>query len=184
MNGHKGKKPDKLRDEKNSLFSKINLDTLVKIVLILSILIVSIGIISFLNRPEEEYAIFIVLNDDKQMGNYPTNASAQENVSLHTYVENHYSDETDFMVKVYKGNNQTTITSENGTRNAEWLRNISVSPLGENENWTSQVINVSFGEVGTNQTIVFELWKKNEDGQWNYVPNQVLFVRIDVLVEE
>ena len=182
MSSKNNKTPRKPKEgDRSSFFSHLDLDKVVKIVLIASIIIVSIGIVSFLNRPKEQYAIFMVLNEDKRLGDYPTNASVQENVSLHTYVESHYSEETEFMVRVYKGNNDTTITSENGTTNAQWFRNITVEPLSENENWTSQIINVSFDIMGENQTILFELWKKNLQGEWHYVPNQVLFVRIDVI---
>ncbi len=181
MKSKKNSDSDPNKESEDEIKEPVDLEKITRTVLLIGILFVSIGIIYFLTEPEEEYSIFILLNDDEVMGNYPVNASVNENVSLHTYIESHYSEKTEYMVKMYRGNNDTTINSMNGTKNVLYLGNFTIE-LKNEQNWTSHVINVSFPSLGSNQTAIFELWRK-VDGEWQYIPNHILFVRIEVLNE-
>ncbi len=158
--------------------TSFNLERFTKVILIIGIIGVSIGIGIFLIRPEEEFPVFILLNEDGEMANYPVNASQNEEVTLYVFIDNQYKTPQDYMIKIYRGDNSTTINSMNGTKNALYIENITIT-LDPFVNWTSDPIDISFPNIGTNQTAIFELWKKNE-GVWEFIPKLVIFIRLEI----
>jgi uncharacterized membrane protein len=154
-----------------------NFEHTTRAILILGILIVSGFIIYDVTRPSEQYVLFSVLNQDKELGNYPSRVAVGQKISFYFYVENHLSDQMEFNVKIYLGNNSSSINPKVGVINALFLGNYS-KMVAEGQNWTSSQIDYQFQQVGS-QFIGLELWQQ-QDGEWKYVENHTLVLRINV----
>jgi len=132
-------------------------DKLVTVCLMAGILIVSGFIIYYLLTPEPPFTTFTILNEEKEMGNYTTNATVGENISFHIGIGNYLERDATFVVNISKGDYNTKISS-GGAEDAEFNQTISNITLQHNEEWISDKMNISFYIPG-NRTIIAELFE-------------------------
>jgi uncharacterized membrane protein len=168
-------KRDDSDDSKESKDS--NMEYTTRAILILGILIVSGFIIYDVTKPSEEYVLFSVLNQDMELGDYPSHLIVGQKINFYFYVENHLAETTEFNVKIYIGNSSSSINPKLGISNAQFLGNYSKMVV-EGENWTSSQIEYQFQTTGS-QFIGLELWQ-NQNDEWTYVENHTLMLRINV----
>lgn len=163
----------------NNLDREQNLERLTRVILISSIIIVS-GFIAFnIFKPEEEFVQFSLLNDQFEMGNYQTQIQVGHNVTIYFQVQHFYRDNTEYMVKIYQGDQNSTINPSTGVHNATLIQNYT-NTLKLNETWLSEPVQVQFNGVGFNQSILLELWQKNDNNNWEFLPTYILTHRLNV----
>jgi len=144
-------------DNRNNIINERNqFDKLVKISLIIGIIVISGFIIYYLLTPEPGYVTFGILNSDKKAEDYPTNATVGENISFYISVGNYLKRDFKFQVEILKGDNNTLLTST-GSVNATSYFNTSITSLNHKMHWTSEILNISFSQPGTNQILIAEL---------------------------
>jgi len=151
-------------------------DKIITICLIAGILIISGFIIYYLVNPEPPFTTFLILNEDKKMENYPTNATIGENISFYVGIGNYLEREVTFNVNISKGDNNT-ILGPNGAVNAELNFSISNITLQHNEDWISEKLNISF-YTGGNRTIIAQLFENTVSGELFI---DIIYLRIEVL---
>jgi len=143
-------------------------EKLLKICLILGIIVVSGFIIYVILTPEQGYVTFGILNENKEVGNYPTERAVNETVSFYLTVENNLYREFNFRFKIKKGNNETFLSSygSNGTL----YQTIGNFSLKVKEVQIYGEYNISFSEVGEDQIVIAELWQiKNEIEEFYFI---------------
>jgi uncharacterized membrane protein len=150
------------------------LDKLIKVLLIIGIIVISGIIIYFIFNPAPGYTTFGLLNSNKQAGNYQKTASVGENVTFHAIVGNFLGRDFRFYVEVLIGDNDT-IRSETGSRNTTSAYNTSIFNLHHTETWMSDSLQVSFSQVGTNYSVIAELWEVTT-GSGNEFKNIMWFI--------
>lgn len=159
----------------------LSLNKMTRIVLLVGIIVVSGAMVYTLTRPEEEDVLFFILNEDQVMKDFPVNASVNEPVSVHAFVENHLQRTAEFSVRIYRGNTNLTHNISIGVENnpnATYLFN--QTKMLENEaSWITPMINVTFPFAGLDQQIVLELWI-NTDFGWRYLAEYIIYLRIRV----
>jgi uncharacterized membrane protein len=155
-----------------------NLEKITRVILISAIIIVSGFIMYNIFKPEEEFVQFSLLNDRLEMGNYPTQIEPGSNVTFYFQVENYYRGETEYCVKIYQGDQNSTVLPNTGIKNAMHIQNITMK-LELEEKWLSEPISILFNTIGSNQFIGLELWQKI-NGEWQFLPNYVLTLRLNV----
>ena len=133
-------------------------DKILKICFVSGIIIVSGFIIYYLLNPTPGYVTFGLLNSEKVIGEYPTQANVSEDIEFYALVENHLGMNFTFELRIYKGDNQTQI-SPTGSANADLNRTTAQVTLIDSERWISDKLTISFLKIGTNQTIIVELWQ-------------------------
>ncbi len=162
--------------------SGLTLEKITKIVLIAGIIVISGAMVYTFTKPEEQDILFFILNDQKELKDYPTNSTVNENVSVYAFIENHLGYTENFSVRVYRGNSNITINDSVGVSenvNATYLFNYTYT-LENEESIVSEMINVSFSEAGPNQLIIIELWINTDNG-WEYYPGYILFLRLLII---
>ncbi|TXT61189.1 MAG: hypothetical protein BAJALOKI3v1_810012 [Promethearchaeota archaeon] len=151
-------------------------DKLVTVCLLAGILIVSGFIVYYVLNPEPPFTTFTILNEEKEMGNYPTNATIGKNISFYVGIGNYLEREATFAVNISKGNNETTL-GPNGAENAEYNFTTPNITLEHNEEWISEQLNISFYIPG-NRTIIVELFEVISPSKSIFL--NILFLRINV----
>ncbi|MEJ2250216.1 MAG: DUF1616 domain-containing protein [Candidatus Lokiarchaeota archaeon] len=137
--------------------SKRQFGKIVTISLLIGIIIISGFIIYYILNPGPGYYTLVVLNENKKMENYPTNATIGEPIYFYVGVENHLNRPFTFQIEILKGDNKTQLTSE-GSINAIPYFNTTERTLQNSGKWVSQKLNISFSNPG-NRTIIIELWE-------------------------
>ena len=144
-------------EENRSIKSNLKeLDTILKICLIIGIVIISGFIIYFVLKPEPGFVTFGILNENQEAENYPTEASVNETISFYIIVENYLDKAFDFNIKIKKGDNNTILSSTGSNGTLDYMIN---SSLNNKEKWISNKLNISFSQIGANQIIIAELWQ-------------------------
>ena len=169
MNSKEGKK--------KVLNSYKEFDKILKILLIIGIVVVSGFIIYAVLTPNPGYWYLGILNSDKKAENYPTNAAVDENVTFYISVGNYLNRDFSFHIEILKGNNDTVL-GPFPSLNATSFVNSSTITLPYREVWISSAFNVSFSQVGTNQTIIAELWEIPSAGIRRFF--DVVYVRLNI----
>lgn len=115
------------------------------------------------------------------MGNYPTDVSINENISLYFVVNSFWNEDIAVQVRHIIGKNSTVNITSNGSNNgiliSEYNRTLHVS-----DKWTSDEITTSFEEsLGVNEhyLIIFELWVDLGLG-WEFMKDQIVYIRLNV----
>lgn len=177
-NKHKEQEKVELKLE-NKQFQK-----LLKVSLLMGIIIVSGFIVYYIwyfnFSQEEDYVGFGVLNHRKEAEDYPTVAYVNQTVIFYVTVEwkaNVFSGDFTFKVRVYRGGNQTELSSD-GSQNAERLYSTDKVTLKPNEEWESDELSVSFPQAGSNQIIIVELWEYTDDEREFY---DILWLRLKII---
>jgi len=152
-------------------FSKI-----LRFVLVFAIIVVSGFIIYYLLNPEPGHATFGILNENQESRNYPTEATINQEIEFYITVENHFPDEFDFLVKILKGDDDTSLSST-GSSGAIEYKTIGTISLKSEEEWISEKQSVSFSEPG-NRIIIVELWKLNDKNEGEFF--NILWLRVNV----
>ncbi len=134
-----------------------HLNVLITACLIAGILISSGFTIFYLVTPEPPFHTFTILNGEKKMENYPTEASLGENISFYLGIGNYLDRKALFFVNISKGDNKT-ILSNSGVEHAEENITIGNINLNNDEQWISNKMNISFYDSGL-KIIIAELWE-------------------------
>jgi uncharacterized membrane protein len=158
---------------------ELNLEKTTRVILIVGIIIVSSFIIYDITRPNEQFVLFSVLNQDEQLGNYPTQLHIGESITFYFYIENHLQRTAEFNVRMYLGNETSIILPTTGIANASLIGNYTQT-LENNNNWTTNALSYTFDQVGV-QFIGLELYEKSTNG-WQYFENYTLFLRLNITV--
>jgi len=151
---------------------------LVKYSLLLGIIIVSGFIIYYVVAPEEGYIGFGILNSDKKAEDYPTSATANQSIKFYVTVDNHLDHEFTFKLKILKGDNETDLSSK-GSKHAHKCFTTDKETLKPDEEWISDRLSISFEKNGTEQILIVELWKYNEDNSREFW--DILWLRLDII---
>ncbi|MHA2000665.1 MAG: DUF1616 domain-containing protein [Promethearchaeota archaeon] len=176
-------KKTKKTDKHQISVTPADLTKLTRFILVFSIICVIGAIIYVESRPPEQDLLFFLLNEDQLMQDYPRNCTVDEPVKFHAFVENHLQKTTEFAIRIYRCETNFTINITTGiseTQGAHYLYN-RTQTLTNGQSWVTGMLNVSFPEAGNNQIIILELWKYS-GGQWTFIPNYLLTLRIDVFV--
>ncbi|MHA1148110.1 MAG: DUF1616 domain-containing protein [Promethearchaeota archaeon] len=153
------------------------LGKLVKIILIIGILVVSGFIVYYLFHQEPGYVGLGILNDDKKAEDYPTEAKINEEISFYVTVENHMGKEFTFRLKVYRGDEDTKLTSE-GVKDADLDFTTRERTLKDGDDWMSDKYSLSFQEIGEDHKIIVELYEVNEEDK--LVFNNIVYLRLNI----
>lgn len=136
----------------------------------------------YINYSRRRRCSFFLLNENKVLRDYPTNVTQEEKITTFIFIQNLLGESHDFQIRCYRGKAETYLNPQIGVAtntNVTFISSQNIS-LGNKEEWISNQINITFPEVGTNQLALYELWIKNGDS-WEYLPNYLLTLRIDVL---
>lgn len=153
MSEQKKKKVDIESEKSKKQFEKI-----VRVCLLAGIIITTGFIIYYILLPQQGYITFGILNENKEAENYPTNASMGEDIDFYTTVANYLGSDFTFCLKIYKGDNNTKLSSS-GSRDAVLNQTTAKVTIQNNEKWESEKLTLSFYQIGSNQTIIVELWQ-------------------------
>ncbi|MFW9894773.1 MAG: DUF1616 domain-containing protein [Candidatus Thorarchaeota archaeon] len=165
---------DDKRDDNNQ--SKKQFDILLKVCLIIGIIIISGFIIYYALTPESGYITLGILNEEQKAEDYPTEAVVNESIFFYVTVENQKEHEFSFRIEILKGNNDTIVNSS-GSFNALSYYNSSEITLLQNQFWMSNMLNISYSEIGTNQRLIIELWEIKDESEIFYT-NLFLWLNI------
>jgi uncharacterized membrane protein len=151
---------EKMKQKENAQLqsSRMAFDKILKICLIAGIIIVSGFIIYYILTPEPGFVTFGLLNSEQEAGDYRTNASISEDIEFYVVVENHLGFDFTFHLKIYKGDNQTQLSSS-GSENANLNQTTAQVTINNEIRWKSDKLIISFLQIGSNQTIIVELWQ-------------------------
>ncbi|MHA1819347.1 MAG: hypothetical protein ACTSU2_17450 [Promethearchaeota archaeon] len=153
-----------LDDEKR----EIKLEKLVQIILIIGIAIMTPVIIGLSIKQESPYIIFGLLNENKEMGNYPKSAPINETITLYVFVKPYNFNHLDIKIKHLTGNSSTIVSDNSSAINftAE-IKEVNAS-LNDSVEWVSGPMNTTFYTPQNNAKIIFELWTNSSDGYQFY----------------
>jgi uncharacterized membrane protein len=159
--------------------SRVKMEHWIRTILLLSIVIMGgfiiYAIIANLSKP---YVDFGILNEDGEMGNYPTNVTVNEPISLMYFVDNQNPAIENFSVQTYLANYTTsTVTFAQGVQGGTALGTYNFT-VNNGENYTSVPLTYTISSPGMNYRICFELWVLNQT-TWNYLENSVQFIWIN-----
>lgn len=169
----------KISNEKENENQQI--EKIVKVILIAGIIILVPFILFTSNRRDPPHFIFGYLNENKKMGDYPTEAQIGVDIILHFFVSSFWSETTDIQVRHIVGKNTTTSLTSKGSLNGTSIKNFSYI-IDVSERWESEPVITSFVEVlGSNEhyLIIFELWI-NQDSGWVFLENQIVYNRLNI----
>ncbi len=158
--------------------SRVNLEKLVKVILLSSIAIVT-GFILYqvLFTKSPGYINFGMLNENGQYGNYPYNVNQGENFYLRYFIGDYNPDITEFSVRTYRANSSSTVTFAHGVDNATLL-GVYNHTLNFNATYTSDPLPFNVTEVGNTSRICFELWVLNNT-RWHYMEFSVQYIWVN-----
>jgi uncharacterized membrane protein len=149
---------------------------LLTVCLIAGILIITGFIIFYIVNPESPHHTYAILNEDKHMELYPTNASVGEEIPFYVALGNYLEEDLIFTVKISKGDN-TTFLSPYGSLNTEFNYTASNFILAHEKVWISNRLNISFYETGKH-IIIAELYGITAELQ-ELIYN-VAFIRVNI----
>lgn len=132
-------------------------DKFLKIGLLIGIIIISGFILYFVFVPKPGSATIGFLNSEGRADNYPTQAAINQNVSFYVTVGNYLNRDSLFQVEILKGNNDTVLGPYPSINATSYL-NITEFSIHHNQIWTSNLLNITFSQPGSNQIIIAELW--------------------------
>ncbi|MHA1730121.1 MAG: hypothetical protein ACTSWY_15540 [Promethearchaeota archaeon] len=139
------------------------------------------------NRRDPPHMIFCCLNQDMELGNYPTEVMVGENLSLHFNVKSHWNEPLDIQVRHIIGKNSTVNIGSTGSTNGTLVQNFT-RRIEINEEWISDTVNTSFSELlGINEhyLIIFELWADFGLGSgWEFMQDQIVFIRLNATSQQ
>lgn len=154
-----------------------DLEKIVKISLIIGIIVISGFILYYVLNPEPGFVTFGILNSEKRAENYPTEASVNEDVEFYIVVENHLNAEFMFEIRIYKGDNETKLSSD-GSENADLNYTTDQETLDIGEKWESDKLSVHFGKIGSGQILIAELWEIKEDDSSTFY--DTVYLRLNI----
>ncbi|MBN1801194.1 MAG: DUF1616 domain-containing protein [Candidatus Lokiarchaeota archaeon] len=175
----------KLSIIKNKFSSSNNSKSFGKVLtvcLLIGIITVFGFIIYYLTTPEEGFIVFAVLNEEEELGNYPTKALVDENLTFYLYMENHLGYDLKFRIKYGACNNDTWIDPTTlGCSNTTLAHTTGNYTIHSSHKWGPMPVNVSFSEAGNDQMVLFEIWKifSDEHEEFLFVENG-FFLRINL----
>lgn len=167
-------KNNKKTSEKNS---KNQFEKLVKISILIGICVVTGFIIYYGLTPEPGYVYFGVLEDGEELENYSIDAKLGEPVNFSVIVGNYLNRDYQFRVKVLKGDNNTILYP--GPSNGTLEYTFENTTITHKNTWISNIINVSFSEVGANQLIIIELWEIISEMEYFF---DILWLRLNITI--
>jgi len=164
------------------LQESLNLTKITRVILIVGILGVTGALIYTVSQPEEEDLLFFLLNENQSMGNYPTNITVNSSLTFYIYIQNMRIEDHEYLIKCYTSAANTTIDPMQSVSNNQDFDQIASQTVDLNYTmeFISDPFDVVFQESGNDQRLVFELWV-NRDGTWEFMPNYVLILNLDVL---
>ncbi|GAG76124.1 unnamed protein product, partial [marine sediment metagenome] len=165
------------QDSKELIRNYKEFDKLLKILLIVGIIIISGFIIYALVTPKPGKWYLGILNSDKKAENYPTNVAVDDNITFYISVGNYLNRDFSFHIEILRGGNDT-ILSSSPSLNATSFVNSSKITLPHRATWISSAFNISFSQVGANQSIIAELWEIPSVGVRRFY--DVVFVRLNI----
>ena len=166
------------KNEKTEIeLSTIQFQRLLRFSLIFGIIIVSGFIVYYVLVPEEGYVGFGILNDDKKAEDYPTTAKMNQSIYFYITVENELDHDFTFKLIILQGDEDTKLSSE-GSKHANKTFTTDKEKLNPSEDWMSKKLSVSFPYNGTEQVLIVELWKYNEDNSREFW--DILWLRLDI----
>ncbi len=158
---------------------RVNLEKLVKVILLASIAIVT-GFILYqvFFTKSSAYINFGMLNENGQYGNYPNNVSVGEEFHLCYYIGNYNPEITKFSVRTYLANySVSSVTFAEGVENGNLL-GVYNHTLNLNETYTSNLLTFAINQTDNYYRICFELWVLNNT-RWNYMAFSVQYIWIN-----
>ncbi len=168
---------DTRKDESELELSYMQFQKLLRFSLIFGIIIVSGFITYYLLFPEEGYIGFGILNEDERAEDYPTTAKVNQSIYFYVTVENQLDHDFTFKVIILLGNEDTKLSPE-GSKHANKTSTTDKETLVPGEDWLSDKLSVSFAYNGTNQVLIVELWKYNQDNSREFW--DILWLRLDI----
>jgi uncharacterized membrane protein len=165
------------KDESELELSYMQFQKLLRFSLIFGIIIVSGFITYYLLFPEEGYIGFGILNEDERAEDYPTTAKVNQSIYFYVTVENQLDHDFTFKVIILLGNEDTKLSPE-GSKHANKTSTTDKEMLKPGEDWESDKLSVSFPYNGTDQVLVVELWKYNQDNSREFW--DILWLRLDI----
>ncbi len=143
------------------------------VVIASSTLIVSL----WLFPQQEQYPVLAILGENQQAGDYPTNVTQYDNITLYTEVRNLMGIVQYFYVRVKLATNTTMANSTHPSSATTLYEREHI--LGHGQTWTFPV-QLNMTTPGINLRLTFELWRYDlftEDkiytGVWVHLPLNV-----------
>jgi len=152
-------------------------DKILKILLIIGITIISGFIIYAFLTPRPGYWYLGILNYDKKAENYPTNVAVNESIIFYISVGNYLNRDFSFRIEILKGDNETVL-GPSPSLNATSFVNSSTITLLHRAEWISSAFNISFSQLGANQSIIAELWEIPSVGVRRFY--DVVYIRLNI----
>jgi uncharacterized membrane protein len=121
---------------------------------------------------------FGILNSEKKAEDYPTNITLNEAIYFYAFVDNQLERSFSFVVKVFKGDNETKLSSE-GSEGAELNFTTEKATLKPQQDWFSEKLSISFNQNGTGRLLILELWQITEQNQEEQFYD-ITFLRLNV----
>jgi uncharacterized membrane protein len=165
------------KDKSELELSYIQFQKLLRFSLIFGIIIVSGFITYYILFPEEGYIGFGILNDDEKAEDYPTTAKINQSIEFYVTVENQLDHDFTFKVIILQGDEDTKLSPE-GSKHANKTSTTDKETLNPGEDWMSDKLSVSFAYNGTDQVLIVELWRYNEDNSREFW--DILWLRLDI----
>ena len=165
------------KDKSELELSYIQFQKLLRFSLIFGIIIVSGFITYYILFPEEGYIGFGILNEDEKAEDYPTTAKINQSIEFYVTVENQLDHDFTFKVIILQGDEDTKLSPE-GSKHANKTSTTDKETLNPGEDWMSDKLSVSFAYNGTDQVLIVELWRYNEDNSREFW--DILWLRLDI----
>ena len=166
------------KEESEIEIASLQFQRLLRFSLISGILIVSGFIVYYILVPEEGYIGFGILNDDERAENYPTTTRVNQSIGFYVTVDNELDHNFAFKLIILLGNEDTKLRPDEGSSHANKTSTTDKKTLKSGEHWMSDKLHASFPYNGTDQILIVELWKFNEDNSREFW--DILWLRIDV----
>lgn len=138
---------------------------------LVTILLVFVALQPIIPPSTEKFSELGVLGPNQTIGDYPTNVTVGQEISLYGFIANHEGAITYYSLVVKLGNNGTIVS--NSTSAVAPVVASYFHVLDNNESWTFP-IGMSVNQTGNNQRLIFELWAFNDStssfsyiGLWN-----------------
>jgi len=125
------------------------------VVTILAVLAAVYPVLPQNNQPFSELGI---LGPNQKIGGYPTNATVGQQISLYGYVGNHEGGASYYQFLVKLGN-QSTVVSNSTAATAPVI--LTTYKILANNQTTTFPLTIVLRQPGTNERLIFELWKFN-----------------------
>ena len=138
---------------------------------LITILAVLAAVYPLLPSNNEPFSELGVLGPTQKIGSYPTNLTVGQRVTLYGYLGDHEGEASYYMLVVKLGNTTTIVSNSTAASAPVILTRYQV--LASNQTTTFPV-SLSIGTAGTDDRLIFELWRFNTTtsqfyytGLWN-----------------